>query len=141
MVSKFDSVFLFKPTKPFSFAVLSWCRVRLRNLTDAPTCASVLPISTRHEAYYNAGGPITVVVLDFRATRLMPLPFIKVALKKPWDHFCQLVVKKITQTMQRSYSAPLVLLFMKPVVLGSMAYNNTPPPPFKGTHRRALSAP
>ena len=41
-------------------------------------------------------GRSVVVVFDFRATCFMPLPFIEVALKKPRDHFCQSVVKKIT---------------------------------------------
>ncbi|KAF9075853.1 hypothetical protein BDP27DRAFT_1314612 [Rhodocollybia butyracea] len=40
-------------------------------------------------------GRLVVVVLDFRATCFMPLPFIEVALKKPRDSFCQSVVAKI----------------------------------------------
>ncbi|KAI6006507.1 hypothetical protein F5J12DRAFT_96046 [Pisolithus orientalis] len=40
-------------------------------------------------------GRLVVAVLDFGATCFMPLPFIEVALKKPWDRFSQLVVRKI----------------------------------------------
>ena len=41
-------------------------------------------------------GRLVVVVLDFRATCFMPLPFIEVALKKPRDCFSRSVVEKIT---------------------------------------------
>ena len=48
-----------------------------------------------------------VVVLDFRATCFMPLPFIEVALKKPQDHFSESVVKKITYTHSNDAQALL----------------------------------
>jgi hypothetical protein len=40
-------------------------------------------------------GGRSVVVLDFRATCFMPLPFIEIALRKPRDSFFQSIFKKI----------------------------------------------
>ena len=40
-------------------------------------------------------GRLVVVVLDFRATCFMPLPFIEVTLRKPWDSFFQSIFEKI----------------------------------------------
>ena len=39
------------------------------------------------------GGRLAVVVLDFRATCFMPLPFIEITLKKARDSFSQSVVE------------------------------------------------
>lgn len=50
-----------------------------------------------------------VVVLEFRATCFMPLPFIEVALQKPRDHFSQTVVKKIMYPHRRSNDAAVLL--------------------------------
>ncbi|KAI9507550.1 hypothetical protein F5148DRAFT_1276160 [Russula earlei] len=54
-------------------------------------------------------GRLVVVVLDFRATCFMPLPFIEVALKKPRDRFCQSVVEKIKYPHQQSNDAMVLL--------------------------------
>jgi len=68
------------------------------------------------------GGRLVVVVLDFRATCFMPLPFIEVALKKARDSFSQLVVKKTTYPHGRSDDAK-VLLFAS----GSLVQYGTRP--------------
>ena len=68
-------------------------------------------------------GRLVVVALDFRATCFMPLPFIEVALKKPWDCFSLSVAEKIKYPHQRSNDAkallsasgPLVMYYPKPV--------------------------
>jgi len=70
-------------------------------------------------------GRLVVVVLDFRATCFMPLPFIEVALKKPWDRFSQSVVQKIKYPHQQSKDAKdllsasgsLVQYGVKPIAL------------------------
>ena len=54
-------------------------------------------------------GRLVVVVLDFRATCFMPLPFIEVALKKPRDRFSQSVVEKIKYPHQQSQDAKVLL--------------------------------
>ena len=54
-------------------------------------------------------GRLVVVVLDFRATCFMPLPFIEVALKKARDCFCQSVVENITYPHGRSDDANALL--------------------------------
>jgi hypothetical protein len=54
-------------------------------------------------------GRLVVVVLDFRATCFMPLPFIEVALKKARDRFCQSVVENITYPHGRSDDAKVSL--------------------------------
>jgi hypothetical protein len=54
-------------------------------------------------------GRLVVVVLDFRATCFMLLPFIEVALKKPRDRFCQSVVEKITYLHRQSNNATVLL--------------------------------
>ena len=41
------------------------------------------------------GGRSVVVMLDFHAMCFMPLPFIEVALRKPWDSFFQSIFEKI----------------------------------------------
>jgi hypothetical protein len=61
-------------------------------------------------------GRLVVVVLDFHATCFMPLPFIEVALKKPRDRFCQLVVGKITYLHRRSDDATALLSASGPLV-------------------------
>ena len=65
---------------------------------------------------------LVVVVLDFRATCFMPLPFIEVALKKARDSFCQSVVRRLTYPDGGSdakallaASGPLVQYGLKPV--------------------------
>lgn len=54
-------------------------------------------------------GRLVVVVLDFRATCFMPLPFIEAALHKPRDHFSRTVVKNITYPHRRSNDAEALL--------------------------------
>jgi hypothetical protein len=54
-------------------------------------------------------GRLVVVVLDFRATCFMPLPFIELALKKPRDRFYQSVVERITYPHRRSDDATVLL--------------------------------
>jgi hypothetical protein len=62
------------------------------------------------------GGRLVVVVLDFRATCFMPLPFIEVALKKARDGFSQSVVEKITYPHGRSDDAEVLLSASGPLV-------------------------
>jgi len=67
-------------------------------------------------------GRLVVVVLDFRATCFMSLPFIEVALKKPRDRFCQSVVEMITYPHRRSgYAAVLLSASGSLVQYGSRA--------------------
>ena len=68
------------------------------------------------------GDRLVVVVLDFRATCFMPLPFIEVALKKPRDSFFQSIFEKIyPQGLSNdakyllSASAPLNQYGVKPI--------------------------
>ncbi|KAF9073782.1 hypothetical protein BDP27DRAFT_1215252 [Rhodocollybia butyracea] len=68
-------------------------------------------------------GRLVIVVLDFRATCIMPLPFIEVALKKPRDSFSQSIIEKIKYPPSNdakfllSASGPLVQYGPKPVAL------------------------